>query len=149
MDRMTGERQQRSRYRTNRRGPSRSGQFEGGAEEQVRRMPVSLGIIAPNGKLAGFGGAASAGIQSPRPPLPIWFAALMATHCQARANNEDRDVNWDCVSGWAVYTNRGSEEETIEPLGVCLKGGQSVAVSWVPGDTTYTVEVLRPLDLIV
>jgi hypothetical protein len=104
--------------------------------------------MGPATKLAGFGGPVAAAIHSPADAIPIWFAALMATHCQVRGSGEGRDVSWDCVSGRAVYTNRGAEEETIEPLGIRLQGGHSVAVSWTPGETSYTVEVFRQLDCV-
>lgn len=88
-----------------------------------------------------------------RPPLPeahepakncpIWFAVLMASACLAEANGQNRAIRWDCVSGRAVYTNRGRDAERIEPLGVSLMGGQTLAVYWLPGETAYTVEVYR------
>jgi hypothetical protein len=80
-------------------------------------------------------------------PTPIWLAALIATRCQAIANGEDRAVRWNHVSGRALYTNSRSETETIEPLGVSLQKGHTVAVSWIPGETAYTVEVYRQYDL--
>jgi len=82
------------------------------------------------------------GVESGRAePAPIWFAALMASDCQASARGFGHAVRWDCVSGRAVYTNCGSEAETIQPLGVQLQGGHTLAVSWLPGETAYTVEV--------
>ncbi len=119
-----------------------------GPEGPVTRLPVCRSLIPANGKLAGLRVPAAPEIQSPDAPIPIWFAVLMATHCQARANGEDRDVSWGCISGRAVYTNRGAEVEIIEPLGVCLKGGHTVAVSWSPGETGYTVEVYRQFDCV-
>jgi hypothetical protein len=80
-------------------------------------------------------------------PTPIWLAALIATRCQAVANGEDHAVRWNHVSGRALYTNAGPETETIEPLGVNLKQGHTVAVSWIPGETAYTVEIYRQYDL--
>ena len=56
-------------------------------------------------------------------------------------NGENRVIRWDCVSGRAVYTNHGGDAERIEPLGVSLMGGQTLAVYWMPGETAYTVEV--------
>src|SRR5215471_16443161 len=47
---------------------------------------------------------------------PIWFAALMATSCLAGPDGENRALRWDCVSGRALYTNRGGGAERIEPL---------------------------------
>jgi hypothetical protein len=74
-------------------------------------------------------------------PLPIWLAVLMAADCQARGNGADHDVRWDCESGRAVYTNYGRDAEWIEPLGVSLSGGETLAVYWTPGETAYTLEV--------
>jgi hypothetical protein len=76
-------------------------------------------------------------------PLPIWMAALIASRCQAITQGSDRVVNWRCVSGRALYTNGDSEVETIQPFGVPLRRGETVAVSWLPGDTAYTVELYR------
>jgi hypothetical protein len=80
-------------------------------------------------------------------PTPIWLAALMAARCQAVADGGGQPVRWDHVSGRALYTNLRCETETIEPLGVRLQQGQTIAVSWTPGETAYTVEVYRQYDL--
>jgi hypothetical protein len=80
-------------------------------------------------------------------PAPIWLAALIASRCQAIANGKDHTVRWNHVSGRAIYTNYRPETETIEPLGVSLEQGHTVAVSWIPGETAYTVEVYRQFDL--
>jgi hypothetical protein len=74
-------------------------------------------------------------------PAPIWMAALLATPCQAVASGEGHAVRWDCVSGRAIYTNQSSETEFIQPLGVRLEGGETLAVSWMPGETAYTLKV--------
>jgi hypothetical protein len=74
-------------------------------------------------------------------PLPIWMAVLQATSCHASSNSRHHAVRWHHTSGRAVYTNAGHEDERIEPLGVSLTGGQTLAVSWMPGDTAYTLEV--------
>ena len=74
-------------------------------------------------------------------PLPIWLAALAAAHCQANGNGADHAVRWSCVSGRAQYTNAGADAELIQPLGVRLQGGQTLAVYWLPGQTAYSVEV--------
>jgi len=74
-------------------------------------------------------------------PLPIWLAALAAARCQVNRNGEDHAVCWSCVSGRALYTNAGADAELIQPLGVRLQGGQTLAVCWLPGETDYTVEV--------
>jgi len=81
--------------------------------------------------------------QPPVSAFPIWFSVLMASSCRARANGEHHAIRWDCDSGRAVYTNRGGDAERIEPLGVNLMGGQTLAVYWRPGETAYTVEVYR------
>jgi hypothetical protein len=83
----------------------------------------------------------------PSEPLPIWFAVLHATSCKAKRNGENHAVRWDWVSGRAVYTNAGRDAEHIEPLGVSLRAGHTLAVYWMPGETAYTVEVYRQAEL--
>jgi len=83
----------------------------------------------------------------PAEPVPIWLAVLLAISCQARRNGENHAVRWDWVSGRALYTNVGRDAEDIEPLGVSLLGGHTMAVYWTPGETTYTVEVYRRKEL--
>jgi hypothetical protein len=75
-------------------------------------------------------------------PLPIWLAVLLATSCEAQSSSRNHAIRWNHISGRATYTNAGGEEERIEPLGVRLSRGQTLAVSWMPGNTTYTLEVL-------
>ena len=74
-------------------------------------------------------------------PLPIWLAALAAARCRVHRNGKDHAVRWSCVSGRALYTNAGADAELIQPLGVRLQGGQTLAVYWLPGQTAYTMEV--------
>lgn len=80
-------------------------------------------------------------------PIPVWLAALIAARCQAMANGEERTVRWNHVRGRALYTNAGADTELIQPFGVRLEGGHTVVVSWIPGETAYTVEVCRQFDL--
>ena len=72
---------------------------------------------------------------------PIWLAALMAVNCQAQSDGLHHEICWNAVAGRAVYTNFGSHAENIEPLGVNLPAGDTLAVYWSPGETAYTVEV--------
>jgi hypothetical protein len=74
-------------------------------------------------------------------PSPVWLTALMAVNCQAKSNDLHHTVRWHSVSGRAVYTNFGSHTERIEPLGVTLPAGETLAVYWLPGETAYTIEV--------
>jgi hypothetical protein len=74
--------------------------------------------------------------------VPIWLAALMAARCAATVEGGIHAVEWNHVRGRAIYTNSGVETELIQPLGVRLAGGDTVAVSWVPGETAYKVEVI-------
>ena len=83
----------------------------------------------------------------PGEPVPIWLAALLATSCEAQRNGENHAVRWSCVSGRALYTNAGRDAENIEPLGVSLLGGHTLAVYWMPGETAYTVETYRQAGL--
>ena len=153
---MTADKQQRHSHRLNgNRSRKLAGRVEAQSagdsaapEQSPARLQMRLSLLPAHGKLAGFGGSAAPGIQPPEPAIPIWFAALLAALCLAKAQGGDRDVSWNCISGRAVYTNRGLEEETIEPLGVRLQGGHSVAVSWGPGETSYTVEIFRQLDCV-
>jgi len=78
-------------------------------------------------------------------PLPIWFAALVASNCHASSDAGEHAIHWHCDSGRAVYTNTGSHSEWIESLGVRVHQGDTVSVTWIPGDTAYTVEVLQTL----
>ena len=72
---------------------------------------------------------------------PIWFSALAATRCNATAPGEGRSVRFEYVAGRAIYKNCSADPESIDPLGVTLLGGQTLAVYWVPGETAYTLEV--------
>ncbi len=76
-------------------------------------------------------------------PAPIWLAALLATGCEASANGSNHAVRWDCASGRAMYTNHSAEAEMILPLGVRLQCGDTLAVTWMPGETAYTLEVYK------
>jgi|SRR5579883_706678 len=80
-------------------------------------------------------------------PVPVWLAALIASRCAATVSDGIHAVEWNHVHGRAIYTNSGVETELIQPLGVRLDGGDTVAVSWVPGETAYTVEVIRHQEL--
>ena len=80
-------------------------------------------------------------------PVPIWLAVLFATACEARRNGEIHAVRWDWVAGRALDTNAGRDTEHIERLGVSLMGGHTMAVCWMPGDSTYTVDVYRQTEL--
>ena len=73
--------------------------------------------------------------------MPVWLSALVAAQCLATDGNQRHDVPWDCVAGRAVYTNAGATAEFIEPLGVSLERGETLAISWRPGETAYTMEV--------
>jgi hypothetical protein len=74
-------------------------------------------------------------------PAPVWLAALRAVGCQARSNGFLHEVGWHAVADRAIYTNFGRHPERIEPLGVYLPAGATLAVHWAPGDTAYTLEV--------
>jgi len=74
-------------------------------------------------------------------PAPVWLAALVAAGCQARSFGLNHKIDWHAVSGRAIYTNFGRHPESIEPLGVSLPAGDTVAVHWAPGETEYTIEV--------
>lgn len=77
----------------------------------------------------------------PKEAVPIWLDVLLATPSRARSGGADHSVRWDWVSGRALYTNQGRDAEHIEPWGVSLRSGHTMAISWLPGETAYTVEV--------
>jgi hypothetical protein len=83
----------------------------------------------------------------PGEAVPIWLAVLFATSCEAQRDGENHAVRWNWVSGRALYTNAGRDAEHIQPLGVSLLGGHTMAVYWIPGDTAYTVEVYPQKEL--
>jgi hypothetical protein len=83
----------------------------------------------------------------PTKSAPIWLAALDAARCRAEDGGQGHPVRWDCVSGRAVYTNAGSSAERIEPLGISLQTGETLAVYWLPGATEYTVEVYGQAEM--
>ncbi len=74
---------------------------------------------------------------------PVWLAALAATRCQAVADGRSHVIRWDWALGRALYTNRSATTEFIRPLGVHLQGGETLAVSWMPGETAYKLEVFN------
>ena len=75
--------------------------------------------------------------------LPIWMAALFTSDCRATAPGSDCDIQWRCIDGRAHYTNDAGGALLIEPLGIRLENGQTLAASWTPGETSYTFEILR------
>jgi hypothetical protein len=83
----------------------------------------------------------------PRKSAPIWLAALEAARCRADDGRHGHAVSWTCISGRAVYTNAGAHAERIEPLGVSLQAGQTLAVYWSPGATEYSVEVYGQTEM--
>ena len=80
-------------------------------------------------------------------PVPIWLAALVATGCQAVSDRECHPIWWECVAGCAVYTNLTLHREEIQPLGISIARGETLSVSWEPGETQYTLDVHRPEKL--
>jgi hypothetical protein len=109
----------------------------------ARTEPAREGLVRRSAEMR-FRRAAAGGEALPLGDrLPIWLAALVATRCQVNRNGEDHAVRWNCFSGRALYTNAGADAELIQPLGVRLQGGQTLAVCWLPGQTTYTVDVYR------
>jgi len=102
--------------------------------------------VGDQGDLVRKGISSSGEMQPASEAVPIWLAALLASPCQATGNGADHSVRWNCASGRALYTNAGAHTERIEPLGVTLKEGHTLAVCWSPGETTYSLEVFREYD---
>jgi len=80
----------------------------------------------------------------PTPGTPIWLAALAATGCQAVSDRGCRKVGWQWQEGRAIYTNGDTCPVSIQPLGVTLDRGETLSVTWIPGETEYTLDVDRP-----
>ena len=80
---------------------------------------------------------AAQGANEPHEHAPIWFAALVANGCTAMG----RAVDWQHKSGKALYTNSARDAEHIQPFGVSLRRGETLAVWWQPGETAYTLAV--------
>ena len=76
--------------------------------------------------------------------LPVWLAALLAVRCQANEGGERHDIDWKCSSGRAFYTNGSEGTVHVQPFDVHVESGHTVIVSWLPGDTAYTVELFHP-----
>ena len=113
----------------------------------IARQTMATGAAAGRHSGAGPLRALLPEASRPREPVPIWLAALLAASCLAQRNGENHVVRWNWVSGRALYTNAGRDAEHIEPLGVSLLGGHTMAVYWMPGETAYTVEVYRQAGL--
>ena len=77
------------------------------------------------------------------PGTPIWLAALAATGCQAVTDRGCQTVGWQWQGGRAIYTNADANPVAIQPLGVTLYGGETLSVTWIPGETAYTLDVER------
>ncbi|MBZ5623219.1 MAG: hypothetical protein LAQ69_31535 [Acidobacteriia bacterium] len=115
-------------------------------EPAVRPAGMAAGLHQPLGHQGDIGRlriVPAGEMQPASEPVPIWLAALLATRCQAIGKDEDHAVRWICVSGRALYTNAGAHTEWIDPLGVSLERGHTVAVYWAPGESAYRVEVCR------
>lgn len=75
--------------------------------------------------------------------LPVWMAALRASGCTAVGSAGSRPIDWQFMTGRAVYTNHGAETEVIHPFGMPVRGGETLVVFWEPGETAYTMELAR------
>ena len=76
-------------------------------------------------------------------PIPIWMAALVASGCEVKSSCGARAVDWRFASGRAVYTNHSAETEIMQPFGIAVRAGETMVVSWRPGETAFTVELAR------
>jgi hypothetical protein len=118
----------------------------GDSGEAAPARSGETGLVVRRALAVGRRRAETSGAAQSSEYAPIWLAALAATRCQANRRGEDHAVSWSCISGRAIYTNAGAEPETIQPLGVRLRGGQTLAVCWMPGETGYTLEVFGRND---
>lgn len=75
--------------------------------------------------------------------VPVWLAVLTAAGCQAISRFETRSIRWTSTGGKAIYTNTGAVRESVQPFGLTLEPGDTLAVSWQPRETEYTLEICR------
>jgi hypothetical protein len=71
---------------------------------------------------------------------PVWLAALAGACCHAVSSKGARTICWEWLQGHAIYFNISKESERIQPLEVDLPSGHTIAVSWAPSETTYSVK---------
>src|ERR1051325_7069795 len=75
--------------------------------------------------------------------MPVWAAALLARECEAITDSGRHTIAWRLAGTSALHTNTGITLERIEPFGVTLESGQTLIVSWAPGDSGYTLRIVR------
>ena len=72
---------------------------------------------------------------------PVWLAALYAAGCVAEGLRLTELVAWSFDGAQALYANSSSDTVVVSPLNMRVEPGQSLAVSWERGATSYS---LRP-----
>src|SRR5271165_2837634 len=82
-------------------------------------------------------------------PRPVWMSVLLASRSQAVSSGRGHDVSWEWIAGRAVYTNAGPGTELIQPLGIGLRSGHTLAIHWAPDETGYTINIYRQRSLCV
>jgi hypothetical protein len=71
------------------------------------------------------------------------MAVLVATGCRAVSNAGEQAIQWESAGGRAVYTNTSADTQLIQPLGVSLQAGHTLAIHWAYGDSAYAMKI-RP-----
>jgi CheY-like chemotaxis protein len=69
----------------------------------------------------------------------IWSSALVAAGCTAVRAGGREPVDWRITSDQARYT--AGEAVVVEPFGIALSPGDSLNVTWHPGNTGYSIAV--------
>jgi len=72
----------------------------------------------------------------------IWSAALSAVGCVATGTGgSSQPIEWQPARNCLKYTAKRAV--IVEPFGISLKPGETLAVRWKPGDTGYSMMLLQ------
>ena len=70
---------------------------------------------------------------------PVWFSVLFAAGCVARGLSSSQPIAWSFDGQQAFYTNANAEPVVVAPLGIPLDPGETLAVLWERGETSYSL----------
>lgn len=68
---------------------------------------------------------------------PVWVSVLFAAGCVARSRGSARPIAWEFDGEQAFYTNSHSEAVVVDPFDFLLNPGESLAILWERGETSY------------
>jgi hypothetical protein len=73
--------------------------------------------------------------------LPIWKSVLLAAGCRVLGSDGSSPVQWECIQDYLRY--QANDSITVEPFHIALDAGEILEVTWLTGDTGYTVLIHR------